>query len=93
MKVIFRTDSSLQIGTGHVMRCLTLAKALRERGASCQFICRTLEGSILEKIIKEGFELIKMSNIPDEQIISQDHEKALEHSNWLDVSWESENEF
>lgn len=33
-------DASVQIGTGHFMRCLTLAKALLKNGAKVTFICR-----------------------------------------------------
>lgn len=42
--IVMRTDASIQIGSGHVMRCLTLAEALRERGAAVRFICRGLPG-------------------------------------------------
>lgn len=53
--VVFRTDASVQIGSGHVMRCLTLADALRARGAECRFICRENEGNLLEQIRELGF--------------------------------------
>lgn len=55
MKVVFRTDASLQIGTGHVMRCLTLADALADKGAECQFICRAHEGHLIEFIRNNGY--------------------------------------
>lgn len=55
MKVAFRTDASLQIGSGHVMRCLTLADALAARGAVCQFICRSHEGNLIEFIRGKGY--------------------------------------
>ena len=54
MKITFRTDASLQIGTGHVMRCLTLADALAARGAYCQFICRAHDGNLIEFIRRKG---------------------------------------
>ena len=50
MKVTFRTDASLHIGTGHVMRCLTLAEALVTKGANCEFISRAHEGNLIEFI-------------------------------------------
>lgn len=55
MRVVFRTDASLQIGTGHVMRCLTLADALTARGAECQFICRAHEGNLIDLIRNRGY--------------------------------------
>ncbi len=47
MKIVIRTDASATIGSGHVMRCLTLADALRERGAEVRFICRAHEGNLV----------------------------------------------
>lgn len=52
---LFRADASLQIGTGHLMRCLTLADALRERGAECQFICRDHPGNVIEFVRRKGY--------------------------------------
>lgn len=55
MKIAFRTDASLQMGSGHVMRCLTLADALRARGAQCHFISRLHPGHLLELIRQRGY--------------------------------------
>ena len=38
-RITFRADASPLIGTGHVMRCLTLADMLASRGAEIAFVC------------------------------------------------------
>lgn len=57
MKVVFRTDATGKIGTGHVVRCRTLAEALRERGAEISFVCRDEEG-IAASILGPAFEIL-----------------------------------
>ncbi|MCE5234353.1 MAG: UDP-2,4-diacetamido-2,4,6-trideoxy-beta-L-altropyranose hydrolase [Mizugakiibacter sp.] len=57
MKVAFRTDASLAIGSGHLMRCLTLADALRKRGAACTFVCREHPGHRNDLVRARGFAL------------------------------------
>lgn len=64
MKVVFRTDASLHIGTGHVMRCLTLADALAARGVHCQFICRAHEGNLIDYIRQRGFQVHALPLLP-----------------------------
>jgi UDP-2,4-diacetamido-2,4,6-trideoxy-beta-L-altropyranose hydrolase len=54
MRVMFRVDASLAIGTGHVFRCLTLARALRARGVVCEFICAQLPGHMGEPLRAQG---------------------------------------
>ncbi|HEV2704044.1 MAG TPA: UDP-2,4-diacetamido-2,4,6-trideoxy-beta-L-altropyranose hydrolase [Steroidobacteraceae bacterium] len=56
VSVLIRTDASLQIGTGHVMRCLVLADALREHGAATRFVCREHSGNLIELIRQRGHE-------------------------------------
>ena len=50
MNVIFRVDSSTQMGIGHLMRCLTLANELQNKNHKITFICRELQGSIVNLI-------------------------------------------
>ena len=54
MKIVFRVDASIQMGAGHVMRCLTLADALKNQGAECFFICREHSGNLIKLIAQRG---------------------------------------
>lgn len=87
MKVAFRTDASLQMGTGHVMRCLTLGDALAARGATCQFICRAHEGNLIDFIRSKGYVVhaLPMTHLtPEEGPVQKDASpSALAHGLWL----------
>lgn len=48
MRVVFRADASSTIGSGHVMRCLTLADELSAAGANVEFICRSAPGDLTD---------------------------------------------
>src|SRR5690606_38980223 len=58
MKVALRTDASDRIGTGHLMRCLTLADALRAAGARTRFVSRPLPRGLGEVVKAGGHELV-----------------------------------
>lgn len=81
MRVAIRTDASLNIGSGHVMRCLTLAKKLKKAGADVRFICRDHAGNILKEVTSAGFPLTVLQTDPDCRISEGD-----EYALWLGVS-------
>lgn len=55
MRVLVRADASFYLGTGHIMRQLTLAHALKEKGGDTCFVCREHEGNLLKFIEAQGF--------------------------------------
>ena len=93
MNIIFRTDASLDIGTGHFMRCLTLADALRERGAECRFVCREHAGNLLDVIRQRGFEAYGLP-LGDAVTAKSDVSDNLLplHAAWLGADWASDAE-
>lgn len=60
-EVIFRADAYIEIGTGHVMRCLALANACREANMTTRFVGRIEDEILLERINRCGHELTTMT--------------------------------
>lgn len=85
MKVIFRVDASKDIGSGHVIRCLTLAEELRNRAMDCVFICRNHTGNLAEKIAQHGFQI---GLLPNQENSTQADNLDVEHASWLACGWQ-----
>lgn len=91
LNITFRTDASIEIGTGHVMRCMTLAESLRKEGSNCQFICREHKGNLLSLIRERGFTAFSLPRDP--QVNSMPIVEAnagLFHEAWLGTDWETD---
>lgn len=91
MKIAFRADASIDIGTGHIMRCLTLADALLQQGAECSFICREHTGNMVEAIRQRGFDV---QVLPDSASQAEKSNLSVEgdHAAWLGCTWEQDAE-
>jgi UDP-2,4-diacetamido-2,4,6-trideoxy-beta-L-altropyranose hydrolase len=72
MKVAVRADSSANMGTGHVMRCLAIAEALRARGAEVLFLCLELEGDVRSMIVSAGFAVETLAASANDSLIEKE---------------------
>lgn len=80
MKILFRVDASTEIGSGHVMRCLTLADALSPI-ADILFICRSLLPKLETLLLNRGYGVQLLPSRSDDSI-----KDDLAHSHWLGTS-------
>jgi len=84
MVIVFRVDSSTIMGSGHLMRCLTLAKLMRNYGdVDIRFICRDLEGNISSVVSDNDFNLIMLPAAEYNTDLSS-------YAAWLTVSQEQD---
>jgi UDP-2,4-diacetamido-2,4,6-trideoxy-beta-L-altropyranose hydrolase len=57
-RLLIRADSGTEKGSGHIMRCLSLAKCLKSIDIS--FICRTMPGNFCDFIEQNGFHVYRL---------------------------------
>jgi len=90
----------MDIGTGHVMRCLTLADELMERGADLSFVCRKAPGNLIQHIEDKGYRVYPLPPdidlSVDKDLTQKILQKQTELIDWLiidhyeiDILWES----
>jgi len=85
-QILIRADTSTSIGTGHVMRCLTLANALARKGVGVSFICREHEGNLCDLIEEQGFTVHRLP--APESSFEADATPA--HAAWLGAAWQED---
>lgn len=79
--IAFRVDASNHIGTGHFMRCLTLADELKKHGAQIRFISRNLPTHLIDMLTENGMEYLPLS-LDD----AKEAADELAHASWLGTS-------
>lgn len=80
---VIRADASEQIGSGHLMRCLTLADRMRREGIEVHFICRDLVGNLNHLVREQGFPLHVLPRHADDPSLSG-------YAAWLTVAQETD---
>lgn len=87
MRIVFRADASLTIGSGHVLRCLTLADLLRQGGAEVLFLCREHPGHLIGLIEGKGYPVLRLPRVPA-PCPAQPGDPV--HAPWLGASWQQD---
>ena len=81
MQAVFRVDASVDIGSGHFMRSLSLAKAMVSAGVQCRFVCRDLPGHMAEHVRSRKIDVVMLPLLaPYKKPESSD-----DYAGWLQV--------
>ena len=76
----------MSIGSGHVMRCLALADALKKIGGNCRFICRAHPGNLEDFILKCGYSVDLLPDSARDASLPTAPEDSV-HADWLGTDW------
>ena len=80
--IAIRADASGEIGSGHVMRCITLADDLARRGARVTFICRVIPDVLAAMLRGKGHALRLLPEAEDSR-----PNDGPPHAHWLGAHW------
>ena len=84
LKVALRADASVQIGLGHVKRCLALGQALQDIGAKVCLVARELG---VDTASLAGSVSIEYFALPPSRALTSTRTEGNEHQSWTNVGW------
>ena len=91
MNIAIRVDSSQDLGTGHFMRCLTLAQNFSQGEDSVIFICRSINDEQKKIIESKKYKLIKLLEINEPNLewmksnLLEDAHEVIEYLNLVSI--------
>ncbi|MDB5458837.1 MAG: flagellin modification protein FlmD, partial [Caulobacteraceae bacterium] len=83
VRILVFPDSGPRIGGGHVMRCLTLARALIAHGANCAFAATPATQAILQAFGAPDITIFPLVGDPDEAAKAAADWAASFHADWV----------
>jgi len=90
MNITIRADASINIGSGHIMRCLVFAEALLAKGHNVEFICREQPGNLINYIRQKSISIKTMRKYP----YTPPEQYSTTYEYWLQAPWQEDaNEF
>lgn len=95
MNIVIRADAAVQIGSGHIMRCLVLAKELTNQGHSVSFVCRRQPGDLIELIQRRGLSVIELASPVINEVnltsnVAVESNTEADYASWLGVPWQQD---
>jgi UDP-2,4-diacetamido-2,4,6-trideoxy-beta-L-altropyranose hydrolase len=89
--ILIRADASPTKGTGHIMRCLALAEALRDQGDRVAFVTAEITPSLADRLVDDGWDHHRVPGDDPAAILDLSRrlkaDALVVDSYWLDADW------